>query len=459
MSSRIRIAIIGRPNVGKSTLFNRLTGRKRALVHDRPGVTRDRIETNAQWYLHGKAVAVTLVDTGGLGGEHFEQEIREQVATAVDHADVILAVFDAQSGLMPEDMEITRELAKKGLLGRIPVIGTINKVDAESHELLESEFHATGIDHIATVSAEHGRGIDALKELLWDLVPDKTRQNALETAAGQDEIEESVPRIAIIGKPNAGKSTLANALLGSNRMITSPIAGTTVDAVDVTAVLPGGIRAVLVDTAGIRRKSRTEQGIEVLSVVQARKTIERCDVAVLMIDAVHGVTDQDEKIGGLLDEAGCGVIVAVNKWDTQKKPDSPDMETAADIVRERMGFLRYAPVIFISATRNEGLEEIGSLAVEILEQRKTRIPTHEFTEWIREESGVHNPRNAKFYMCHQSGRNPPTFVCHVSDPEKVHYSLKGHLVNSMRKRWGFMGNPIRLLFVSAGQGKKKRATR
>jgi len=262
------------------------------------------------------------------------------------------------------------------------------------------------------------------------------------------------PRIAIVGRPNVGKSTLTNAILGEKRMITSPIAGTTVDSVDSQASLDD-IPMVLIDTAGIRRKSKTEQGVEVLSVVQARKALERCDVAILVLDGEMGLTDQDEKIGGLIEEVGCGVILAVNKWDTQRKNREFTMEMAADQVRGKMPFLRYAPVVFLSAKERKGLRGLGELIVDILQQRRLKLETHEFTEWVRNQSGVHNPMNAKFYLCHQSGRHPPTFVCHVSDPKKVHFSLKRHLINQIRKKWGYMGNPIRLLFVEAKAGRNR----
>ena len=257
-----------------------------------------------------------------------------------------------------------------------------------------------------------------------------------------------IPRIAVVGRPNVGKSTLINAILREERMITSPIAGTTVDSIDSVVEL-NGKTFVFKDTAGIRRKSKTEQGIEVLSIVQTKKALEEADIAILVLDGEKGITDQDEKIGGLIEEAGCSVILAVNKWDTQSKNQGFSKEMAAERIRKKMAYLHYAPMMFMSALRKQGLGGLGDLLEEVMHQRQLKVTTHEFTEWVREESTIHNPANAKFYLCHQSGRNPPTFVCHVNDPDKIHFSLRRHLVNALRERWGFMGSPIRMLFLEA----------
>ncbi|MGZ3688434.1 MAG: ribosome biogenesis GTPase Der [Bdellovibrionota bacterium] len=483
-----RVVILGRPNVGKSTLFNRLFGRRRALVHDEPGVTRDRLEEKVQWWFNGRAHDLLIVDTGGVGGDRFAQEIEAQVEIALSEANVVLVLFDGQVGLTPADREILRKLKQNGVFERVPIVGVVNKVDAEMHETMINEFYAAGLDELLTVSAEHGRGIDDLKmaiaqKLSLD-VSKKTEEEKEEedfeaesssdsedlvesgdfelvsedeeVSSSEEEIEndglddKKTPRIAILGRPNVGKSTFVNALLGLNRMITSPIAGTTVDSIDSVAVLKGK-PYVLIDTAGIRRKSKTEQGIEVLSVVQTRKALERADVAILMIDGSgeQGVTDQDEKIGGLIEEVGCGVIIVVNKWDLNREKPDFTRQMAADWVRESMGFLKYAPILFVSALEHRGYKDLGDLVDEILHQRQLKIPTHEFTEWVRREAGVHNPANAKFYLCHHTSRHPPTFVLHVNDPEKVHFSLRRHFVNALRDRWGFMGSPVRILFHEA----------
>ena len=458
------IAIIGRPNVGKSTLFNRLFGRRRALVHNQPGVTRDRIEETTEWWLHRKKFPVKLIDTGGLGGELFSREIQIQVETALEVADIALFVVDSQTGVTPADEEILVQFQKSGLFKKTPVIGIVNKVDDEIHEVRASEFYSLGFDHLLTLSSEHGRGIDDLKIQIAELCPqfleEKEEKNEeIEEVVEEVEVTEEpapavvVPRIAILGRPNVGKSTLLNTLLGENRVITSPIAGTTVDSVDVKIEL-NGKPFTLIDTAGIRRKSKTEQGVEVLSIVQARKALERADIALLVLDGEVGISDQDEKIGGLIEEAGCSVVLVMNKWDTQERNPKFTRQLASERIRAKMGYLKYAPIIFTSGLRGKGFEDLGDLLEEILHQKKLKIPTHEFTEWVRKESTIHNPMNAKFFLCHQTGRHPPTFVCHVNDPEKIHFSLKRHFLNALRERWGYMGTPIRLLFI---EGKNRRS--
>ncbi len=473
----IRLVIVGRPNVGKSTLFNRLLGRRRALVHNLPGVTRDRLEEPVKWWVKGKALSILLVDTGGLGGDKFAVEIERQVEIGLSSADVVLVMFDAQTGLTPLDRDVLKSLKRSGLADRKDklIIGVVNKVDVDMHEERIADFYATGLDPILTISAEHGRGIADLQEEIAsrlgltgtdeefpvdddsDMGDDDGDGTARDFAPESEEAEgetraPGIPKIAIVGRPNVGKSTLTNSLIGEERMIASPIAGTTIDAVD-SAVELNGKPFIFIDTAGIRRKSKTEQGVEVLSVVQARKALDRCDVAILLLDGETGITDQDEKIGGLIEEVGCGVVLIVNKWDTQRKQQDFTREIAADIIRKEMAYLRYAPILFTSALEGKGFEDLGDLILEILEQRKVKVVTHEFTEWVRKEAEIHNPMNAKFFLCHQSGRYPPTFVCHVNDPDKVHFSLRRHLMNALREKWGYMGSPVRLLFV---QGKNSR---
>jgi GTP-binding protein len=474
MSSMPRILIMGRPNVGKSTLFNRLLGRKRALVHDLPGVTRDRLEEKTEWPWKGSMIPVRLIDTGGLGAGHFSREIEEQVESGLADADIVLVVFDGQTGMTMEDRDVIRKMRTSGLTQQKPVIGVVNKVDAEIHEEFQNDFFQAGFDRLMTVSAEHNRGIDDLKNEIFSIchehehpalleLSDEDAEDEFEEEAVDEELSEeeassepTLPRIAIVGRPNVGKSTLVNALLGQKRMITSPMAGTTVDAVDSLAEIDGR-PCVLIDTAGIRRKSRTDEGVEVLSVIQAKKALERADIALLVLDGETGLTEQDEKIGGLIEEMGCSVVLIVNKWDTQASNPDFSKDDAAERVRKKMAFLKYAPVMFTSGLKRQGLRGMGDLIEEILSQRAVKVATHEFTEWVRKEANVHNPMNAKFYLSHQVSRHPPTFVCHVSDPEKVHFSLKRHLINALRERWGFMGTPVRILFV-AGKSKRKAKT-
>lgn len=443
------VVIVGRPNVGKSTLFNRLLGKRLALVHDSPGVTRDRLKAEATWWVDGKKLALDLIDTGGLGEGRFSKEIALQVETALNEASVVLLVFDAQAGLTDEDRNVISGLRKAGVMNRVPVIALANKTDDPKHEELATDFYAAGFDLVLPISAEHNIGIQTLQEQIADFLP-----NDWESATTTGPVG-GPPKIAIVGRPNVGKSTLVNALLGEERMIVSPIAGTTVDPVD-SLVKMGGREYLFVDTAGIRRKSKTEQGVEVLSVLRTRKALERAELAILVLNGEEGIGDQDEKIGGIIEEMGCSVILAVNKWDTQVDNADFDEKEASKRIRDAMGFLNYAPIIFISAREKLGLSRLAPLIEDVLHQRKFQIPTHELTEWMRREVDVHNPQNARFYFCHQTGMRPPTIVCHVNDPEKIHFSLKRHLINAARERWGYMGTPLRLLLK---QHKSTRARR
>jgi len=443
----LKIVILGRPNVGKSTLFNRLIGRKRALVHDVAGVTRDRIIEKAVWIYNKKNYNFEIIDTGGVGGEHFKDEILTQVQIALQEADLALFIVDARSGIIPADMEVLKTLrASTKNHKKLPLIGVMNKADHEGLEHLSSDFYKLGLDKIMPISAEHNRGVEFLKE---EIIKD-TRAEPME----EELLADKPPCISIVGKPNVGKSTLVNTVLSENRMVVSPIAGTTSDAIDLSVTLDGH-EVTLIDTAGIRRKSKTEQGLEVLSVVQTRKTLERSDLAILVLDGEKGITDQDEKIGGLIEDAGCSVIIAVNKWDTQAKNKGFSKEDAAKRIRAAARFLKYAPIVFISALKNEGIDGLGDLAIEILNQKKVMITTHDLTTWFKHEATVHNPQDAKFYLTHQVSQKPPSFICYVSDPRKIHYSLKRHLVNAMRDQWGFMGSPVWIKFVKSSNSPKK----
>jgi GTP-binding protein len=456
----LQVVIVGRPNVGKSTFFNRLIGRRRALVHDEPGVTRDRLELDWEIKRKNQLLRVRLVDTGGLGGERFQDEIDAQVRMALSRADLILFLLDRQAGVLPQDRELLRAFQNQGVFEHIPCVLVINKVDSPKHEDDLGEFYELGQEFLP-ISAEHDRGTQDVIDRIWtegrSLGRLETLQEEEDEAEGSDAesslLPGRLPRLAIVGRPNVGKSTLLNALVGQERMIVSPIAGTTVDSIDTVCELDGH-QWVLVDTAGIRRKSRTEQGIEVLSVVQSRKTIEAADVVVLVLDGESGISEQDEKIGGLIEEAGRGVILFMNKWDVHRGSDFTK-DDAAERIRKQIKFLSYAPLLFGSAKYGRGIEGLGKLAFEILEQRRIHVPTHEFTEWVREKSKIHNPNNVKFFLSHQNGKNPPRFTCHVSDPERIHFSLKRHLVRGIRERWGFMGSPVVLHFTK-GKAKASR---
>jgi GTP-binding protein len=453
----MNIVIVGRPNVGKSSLFNRLLGRKRALVLDTPGVTRDRIVEPAKFWVRAREYAVNLIDTGGLGEGQFQEEIRLQVETALKEASLVLFVADIKAGLTEADREVFQGLRRAGVSVRVPVILILNKADSDLSEEALPEFYALGVEEMLPVSAEHALQIDDLKEMIIDrLYPESGDAEEIKESSvdevdidGTSEAAEDdlppvprVPRIAIVGQPNVGKSTLLNAICGEKRTIVSPIAGTTVDPIDLT-IHWHGKEFTLIDTAGIRRKNKTDQGVEVLSVVQTRKTLERADLAFLVMDGERGVYDQDEKIAGLIEEMGCSVILVLNKWDTQADNEEFSQKLAEEEVRKKIRFLGYAPLVFTTATKSLGLDRLFRMAQYVLEQRSLKVPTKELTEFIRSASEVHNPENAKFYFVHQSGRNPPTFVAHVNDPRKVHFSLSRHLVRAIRERFGFLGSPIR----------------
>jgi GTP-binding protein len=458
----MNVVIVGRPNVGKSSLFNRLLGRKRALVLDTPGVTRDRIVEPASFWVRAKEYRVNLIDTGGLGEGRFREEIRTQVETALKEAAILLFVADIKAGLTHADREVFEELRRSGLSEKIPMILVLNKADSDSAEEGMNEFYGLGIETLIPVSAEHALQIDELKEMVVDRIFPVEPEASLEEDADSTEeppVEAEpekprVPRIAIVGQPNVGKSTLLNAICGEERTIVSPVAGTTVDPIDL-AIRWNDKDFVLVDTAGIRRKDRTEQGIEVLSVVQTRKTLERADLAFLVMDGEKGVYEQDEKIAGLIEEMGCSVVLVMNKWDTQVGNREFSQKKAEEEIRKKIRFLGYAPLVFTTAIESIGLERLFRVAESVLEQRGTKVQTRELTEYIREAAEVHNPDNAKFYYVHQSGRNPPTFVAHVSDPKKVHFSLSRHLVRALRERYGFSGSPIRFHFLKTKNSGEK----
>lgn len=444
VETRPKLAIIGRPNVGKSTLFNRLLGRKRALVHDLPGVTRDRLEEDAIWMVRAKEIRLTLVDTGGLGDGTFSGEIEAQVRMALESANLALLVFDGKAGLTPEDEEVLAKVRSMGALDQLKIIAVVNKVDDDVHEDRIYDFYQTGVGELLSISAEHNRGIEDLKEKIVD----EWKSMGILTESGEniDAPEETPPpKVAIVGRPNAGKSTLINAILGEDRMIVSPIAGTTVDSID-SRVTIGGHELILIDTAGIRRKSKTEQGVEVLSVVQTKKALERADIAVLVVDAEIGPSDQEEKIGSLIEEAGLSVIIAVNKWDLidEKEGKRYTPEMAAEHIRTKMAYLRYAPIVFMSGKRKRGYEDLPELIHDILEKRRRRISTKELTEWVLAQTERHNPFDAKVYVAQQVSVNPPTIVIRVNDPKRVHFSLERHLINRLREDYGFEGSPVRI---------------
>ena len=431
------VVIVGRPNVGKSTLFNRLTASRRALVHDLPGVTRDRIVGEARRPGGG---VVTLVDTGGLlmeDEDHFIPLIREQAEAALEGADAVIFLLDGQSGPLPEDHELAAFLRSR----KVPVVVAVNKSDRAGVDLDAAEFYALGLGDPVPLSAEHGLGLAELWEAL---------EPHLGEAAGEDEEEpaEGELRVAIIGRPNVGKSSLLNRLLGEPRVLVSEIPGTTRDAVDVV-VERDGVRVRFVDTAGIRRKGRTDKGPEVLSVVMARRAIERAHLCCVVVDAARGITRQDAHVAGYAWEARRGVMLVVNKWDLAEDRGAW-RERLMDEAGRHLKFMRHAPVLFVSALTGRGVTDIipalGAQGVAF----RTKASTSEVNELLRRAWESNPPstggrREARLYYATQVGTAPPAFVLFTNLPGEVHFSYQRYLENTLREHFHLAGIPIKVM--------------
>jgi GTP-binding protein len=422
------IAIVGRPNVGKSTLFNRLIGRRRSIVTDEPGITRDRIYGIVSW--HGRSYEV--VDTGGiLPGDESEipQRLFRQAQIAVESASLIFFVIDGRSGITASDYELARHLRRAGK----PVFLIVNKIDSEKQTVDIPEFYRLGIDHVFPISAEHGRGITELLDEVAISIPAPT----LEEEGVSGEI-----RVAIIGRPNVGKSTLLNQLVGEERATVSSIAGTTRDAVD-SVICREGLTIRFVDTAGIRRKGKTELKAEKLSVIMARRHLERSDVAILVIDALEGVTALDAHIAGYAYESGRSMIIAVNKWDLVSKTH----RVAADYenqIRDKLKFVSFAPLLFISAKTGQRVQKLYGMIDEVHKARFVRIPTSDLNAWLRQEVLLRGglPSDVKLRYIAQVKVNPPTFVMFSNKIKKLHFSFERFVENRIRERFPFPGTPI-----------------
>jgi GTPase len=438
-----RIAILGRPNVGKSTLFNRICGKRRALVGDEPGMTRDRLYAPAEWC--GKSFEV--VDTGGMipaDPDLMAGEILRQARVAIEDAAHLVLVVDAREGVLPLDEELAQLLRRTGK----PLSLAVNKVDTARHSPLAGEFHRLGVSDVFPLSAEHGLGVDDLLDhVTANLAADAVAAvSDRRSASGDEDIAATAQpiRVALIGRPNVGKSTLLNRFLNEERSIVTPLPGTTRDAVDAE-FQRDGIHFRFVDTAGIRRKGKTKLLAEKLSVIQARKHLERADVALLILDAVEGVAALDTHIGGYAHESRRSVIVVVNKWDTIKKgPTTTDDYLQA--IRRRMKYLDYAPVVFVSALKGQRLDKLLSTVVEVARARRRRVSTGEMNRFLAEVDfqRVTSPggKPTRLYYLTQAGVAPPTFVAFTNRSGKLHFSVERFLVNRIRERFGFAGTPI-----------------
>jgi GTPase len=451
------VAIVGRPNVGKSTLFNRLVGERVAIVEDIPGTTRDRVYGIGEW--NGRRF--TVVDTGGLElepGSHIEERVQDQARVAIEESDLVLFVVDAAAGIAPLDHEVADRLRRAGK----PTILVVNKADNPRREHEGAEFYALGFEPTVAISAQHGRSTGDLLDVVVNLLPPAQLDEALPEASVYDErdlaegdlaelaeTEMGPPRVAIVGRPNTGKSTFINRVLGEERMIVSDLPGTTRDPVD-SAVTVDGEPMILVDTAGIRRRGSVDRGIERYSVLRAMKAIERADVAVVMIDAIEGYTAQDAHVVGHVLEAGKGIVLVLNKWDALEK-DGHTADEWLKTLRREAPYLAWADIVFASAQTGQRVERILHEARRVAEERFRRIPTGELNRLVTDAVRAHPPahvrnRQPKILYATQVAIGPPTFVVFVNDPELIHFSYRRYLENRIRAEYGFLGTPIKLIF-------------
>jgi GTP-binding protein len=429
------IAIVGRPNVGKSTLFNRLSRSKHALVDDQPGVTRDRLYATVKWDDH----PLTIIDTGGFDESNDEpliEGVRGQVLKAIEEADRVIFMADGRDGLMPGDREMANLLRRSGK----KVFLAVNKIDGPEQERLVSDFFALGFENLYPISATHGHGVNSLME---DAVADLP-------AAGPEEKEDEVRiRVAILGKPNVGKSSLINRILGFDRLLVSELPGTTRDSVDILFTL-GEKRYLLIDTAGIRKKARVKEKIEKFSMIKALRSLDRCHIAVMVLDASEGLTDQDARICGYAFERGRGVVLAVNKWDLAKR-DPEKRKRLGESLDLEMGFISFAPRLNLSARTGERVDKLLSTIDRVFTQFSRKISTPAVNKALEEI--VQNkppPRTGrsrlKLFYATQTGVRPPTFAVFTNRPDLLHFSYHRYIINQFRERLGLEQTPIRLIF-------------
>lgn len=445
------VALVGRPNVGKSTLFNRLAGERLAIVDETPGTTRDRLMADSEWNGRG----FHIVDTGGIdpsavssrgeplsvGSAEYIEQIRGQAELAIREADVVLFLVDASSGVTPADREVAQILRRNQRVESgqpfPPVLLVVNKADNQTFRDGAAEFYELGMGEPHPVSAVHGTGTGDLLDLLVDSFPQEEK-----------EAEDESVKIAIVGKPNVGKSSLLNRLVGEERAIVSSIPGTTRDAVD-TKITYEGLEITLIDTAGIRRRGKIEPGVEKYSVLRSLRAIERADVALLMIDATSGLSAQDAHIAGFILEEQKSTVVLVNKWDAVEK-DSETMQLYIRHIREELNFIDYVPVLFISAKTGQRVDQVLPLALKVQEERLARLTTAQLNRILQNAQDKHaatsrSGKSLRLFYGTQVRSDPPTFMIYVNDPKLAHFSYIRYLENSIRKEYPFTGTPIRLV--------------
>ncbi|WOC31058.1 MULTISPECIES: ribosome biogenesis GTPase Der [Caproicibacterium] len=436
------VAVVGRPNVGKSTLFNKLVGQRLSIVDDTPGVTRDRIYGECEWC--GRKF--TLIDTGGIEPNTKDvllSQMRDQAQLAMDSADVIIMVTDLRVGVTAADAEVASMLLKSGR----PVVLCVNKCDSVGDPPAEFyEFYNLGLGDPMAISSVHGHGTGDLLDKVISFLPEEETEEA----------DSSVIRVAIIGKPNVGKSSLVNCIAGENRCIVSNIAGTTRDAIDTEVENSFG-RFVLIDTAGIRRKSKVTEQIERYSVLRAQMAIERADVCVIMIDALEGFTEQDSKVAGLAHEAGKGCVVAVNKWDAVEK-ETGTMSAMRTKLEEDFSFMSYVPILFLSAKTGQRVDGLFETIRQVAESNQRRIATGVLNDVLAQATARVQPptdkgRRLKIYYMTQASTRPPTFVCFVNSAELFHFSYQRYLENRIRETFGLNGTPVRFIVRERKQDK------
>ncbi len=436
--SKPLVAVVGRPNVGKSTFFNRVVGKRIAIVEDTPGVTRDRIYAEAEWC----NVHFALIDTGGIepaSEEIIPAQMREQAQIAMDTSDVILFMVDGKSGLTSDDREVATMLRRTGK----PVILVVNKVDTPNLPDDFYDFYELGIGEPMAISAANMLGFGEVLDKIVESFPE-----------GADTEEDDSIGIAVIGKPNVGKSSIINELTGENRVIVSPIAGTTRDSIDTPLEIDGE-KYTLIDTAGIRRKSKVNEDIEKYSVIRAVAAIERCDVCLLMIDATEGITEQDKKIAGVAHEAGKGLVVVVNKWDLIEK-DTHTMKNFQKEIDRELTFMSYAPSVFISVKDKLRVKNVIAMAKAVAENRAMRVPTGQLNSLISDAILMKQPpsdkgKRLKIYYATQVGVKPPLFSFKINSRPLMHFSYARYLENKIRESFGFEGTSIKFVFREKGE--------